>query len=209
MPILRGAVTYARHFAERTKKKPKGRGLASALAAAAFEPLDASGEQDRAAGWVELEDNDSTALTPSRFLYGSHLLATWRVDARRVPSAAVNRELDEWCRTFEEKVGHPPKRADKAAAKEQVLKRLRKRAFIVTRTFDVSWNLDTDEVQIWASSRKIIDEILIAIEEGFGVTLMPTSPGARAQADGLDTDGLKPTPELFGADVASEVRRDD
>ncbi len=208
MPLLKGAVTYAR-FAATSHKEPvkdPRRSLANALRKAAFEPLDQTGEQDRAAGWVELEDHDATELAPSRFLYGSYLLATWRVDSIRVPAALVRSEIDAWARQFEERAGHPPKRSDKAEQKELVLKKLRRRAFVTTQTFDVSWNQDTNAVQIWAASKKIVEEIQIAIEEAFDVSLQPTSPGARVEASEIDPESVRPTPALFGEDVALEVK---
>ncbi|MEQ8279700.1 MAG: recombination-associated protein RdgC [Deltaproteobacteria bacterium] len=208
MPLLKGAVTYSRFRAEHHKEPTKDprRSLANALRKGAFEPLDQSGEQDRSAGWVELEDHQATDLAPSRFLYGSYLLATWRVDSVRVPAALVRSEIDAWSRAFEEKIGHPPKRADKSAQKEIILKKLRRRAFVSTQTFDVSWNLDTNAVQLWASSKKIVEEIQVAIEEAFDVTLHSTSPGARVDASDVDVDKIRATPELFGDDVALQVR---
>ena len=208
MPVLSGSVTFARFRAERTKKKSTKqpeRSLANALRAAAFSRLDTSGDQERSAGWVQVEDPDAVELAPSSFLFGDHLLVTWRIDAVRVPASALKRELAEWSRRYEEKAGHPPYRADKAAEKEVILKRLRKRAFVATRTHDVCWNQKSDEVQIWAGSRKAIEEVQIALEETFGLALHATSPGARVDAAGLDPAKLRPTAALFGDDVVREV----
>ena len=51
MPVLKGAVTFARFRAERTKDEPKDlrRSLANALRKSAFEALDPTGDEDRAA----------------------------------------------------------------------------------------------------------------------------------------------------------------
>ena len=130
------------------------------------------------------------------------------MDTIRVPASMLKSELEAWCKAYEDKIGHPPKRADKSAEKELILKRLRKRAFVATQTYDLSWNLDTDAVQIWASSKKIVEEMQIAIEEAFDVSLTPTSPGARADAAEIDGDTIRPTAALFGDDVASEVKSD-
>jgi recombination associated protein RdgC len=62
MPVLGGAVTFARVRSEPGKKLPSDtrRWLAKGLASGAFEPLDPSkGDEERAAGFVELEDHEA------------------------------------------------------------------------------------------------------------------------------------------------------
>lgn len=201
MPILQGAITFARFTAEPKKRPPKDlrRSLAKDLRARAFEPLDKLGEQERATGWVELHDPERTELPPSRFLFGGYLMVAYRIDVRRVPAAMVRRELEGWARDFSARQGRPPKRAEKAEQKELIIKRLRKRAFVGTQTVDVSWDQDRGEVLVWSSSRKLIDEVHVAVEETFDVILRPRSPGALADRTGVSDDVLAPTPALFGA----------
>lgn len=208
MPVLKGAVTFARYRVQRSKDAPKDlkRSLSHALRRNAFEALDPTGDEDRAAGWVELENHDSTELAPSHFLYGDYLMVSWRVDTLRVPSNRVNAELDRWVRIHEAEKGEAPTRASKKAQKELILKKLRRQAFPVTRTYDLTWNLDKDLIYVWSSARKIIDEIAIALEDGFGLRLLAQSPGALADQAEVAAEDIEPTPELFGADVVSEAR---
>ena len=210
MPILQGAVTFARFEAQPPKKRPKDprRSLARDVRARAFEPLDKLGEQERTAGWVELLDHDGVELPPGRFLFGPRLLVTYRIDARKVPAQMVRRTLDEWAKDYATRHGRTPHRTDRATQKELILKRLRKQAFVTTKTHDVAWNLDTNEVLIWCSSRKIIDEIQIAVEETFEVPLSPRSPGALADASGATPAQLTPTAALFGLEIEVEGRTD-
>lgn len=208
MPVLKGAVTFARFRVGRDKDAPKDlkRSLANALRRNAFEALDPTSDEDRAAGWVELEDHDATELSPSRFLYGDFLMVTWRVDTLRVPTNRVNAELDRWVRQHEAEKGEAPTRTSKKAQKELILKKLRRQAFPVTRTYDLTWNLEKDLIFVWSSARKIIDEIAIALEDGFGLRLYAQSPGALAEAAEIPGEDIPPTPELFGADVVSEAK---
>lgn len=208
MPVLKGAVTFARYRVVRTKEDPKDlkRSLSHALRRNAFEALDPTGDEDRAAGWVELEDNDEVELSPKRFLFGDYLMVSWRVDTLRVPSARVKAELDRWSRVHEAEKGEAPTRASKKAQKELILKQLRNQAFPITRTYDLTWNLEKDVILVWSSARKIIDEIVIALEDGFGLQLLAQSPGALADAAEIDDDDIQPTPELFGSDVVSEAK---
>ena len=206
MPILQGAITFARFFAEPRKTRPKDarRSLAKDLRAQAFEPLDKLGEQERTAGWVELHDNDSTELPPGRFLFGSRLLVTYRVDVRKVPAAMVRRELDAWGREFSVRQSRAPKRAEKAEQKELIIKRLRKRAFVTTQTVDVSWHQDRGEVLIWSSSRKMVDEIHVALEETFDLSMRARSPGVLADETGVASEVLAPSDALFGVALTYE-----
>jgi recombination associated protein RdgC len=208
MPVLKGAVTFARFRAERTKEEPKDlrRSLSNALRKSAFEPLDPTSDEDRAAGWVELEDTESTELAPGRFMFGDYLMASWRVDTLRVPAPRLKAELEQWTRAHEAQHGEPPKRAAKKAQKELILKKLRRQAFPASRTYDVTWNLETDVIFVWASGRKIVDEIVVALEEGFGLRLHAQSPGALVERAEISKDNIEPTPELFGQDVVSEAR---
>ena len=107
MPVLKGAVTFARYKVVRTKDEPKDlkRSLSEALRRSAFEELDPGGDEDRASGWVELEDQDAVDLAPSRFIFGDYLMVSWRVDTLRVPTARVKAELDRWARVHEAERG--------------------------------------------------------------------------------------------------------
>ena len=129
------------------------------------------------------------------------------MDAIRIPTGVLKSELAAWAEAFEAEQGRPPKRGEKSTQKGLILKRLRKQAFIASKTYDVSWNLSTETVQIWASSRKMVDEIIVALEEGFGAKFQALSPGALAEAAGADMELLAPTDALFGADIAAEARR--
>lgn len=208
MPVLKGAVTFARYKVVRTKDAPKDlkRSLSDALRRSAFEELDPGGDEDRASGWVELEDQDAVDLAPSRFIYGDYLMVSWRVDTLRVPTARVKAELDRWARVHEAEKGEPPNRASKKAQKELIIVKLRNQAFPSTRTYDLTWNLEKDVIFIWSSARKIVEEIVIALEDGFSLQLQAQSPGALTDAAEVSGDDIQPTPELFGSDVVSEAK---
>ncbi len=206
MPILQGAVTFARFSAAESKQRPKDlrRSLARDLRGESFQPLDTLGEQERATGWVELYDHESVELPPARFLFGPHLMVTYRVDQRRVPAALVKRTLDDWAKDYAQRQGRPPKRTERTEQKELIIKGLRKQAFVTTKTFDVSWNLDTNEVLVWSSARKTIDEIQVALEETFDLQLTTRSPGRLAEASNASPVVLAPTIDLFGVDFAPQ-----
>ncbi len=80
---------------------------------------------------------------------------------------------------------------------------LRQRAVPHTKVHDVSWNLKTNQVQLWASSRKVVDEVLLAMETAFEVKLQPLVPASLAARAGIADDDLVPTPELIGVEISN------
>lgn len=199
MPVLRGSVTFAR-FRSETGKLPQDtrRWLARGLARGAFEPVDVQrGEDDRAAGFVALEDPDSTDFA-SGVLEGGRALFAWRVDTIRVKASAIRAELERWTAAFTDEHRRAPTRGEKAGAKDEIRHRLRQKQEPTTRVFDVSWSLDTGEAQVWAASRKVVDEVAAAIEAAFEVKLAPLSVGAQAVRAGIAEGALAPTAALLG-----------
>jgi recombination associated protein RdgC len=199
MPILRGSVTFAR-FRTESAKLPKDtrRWLTRGLERGAFEPIDVDrGEDDRSAGFVSLEDPDSTDFG-SGVLEAGRALFAFRIDTIRVKASAVRPELDRWAAAFANEHRRPPTRGEKATAKDEIRHRLRKRQPPTTRVFDVSFGLEAGELQIWAASRKAVEEVAAAIEAAFEVKLAPLSAGAQAVRAEIAESALTPTAELLG-----------
>jgi recombination associated protein RdgC len=199
MPVQSGAVSFARFRSEPAGARPDvKRWLLRGLRKKLFEPLEArKPEDDRVAGFVELEDPDATGFEAGLF-QGDHALFAWRIDQLKVPAKAVKAEVDRWAAAFAAEQGRPPGRREKAARKEEVRQLLRQRTEPSSKVLDVSWNVDTGEVAVWATSRKVVDEISAAMEEVFGVVLHPVSVGATAARAKLPEAGLGPTAALVG-----------
>ncbi len=195
MPIQRGAVTFARYTVEHPDKPPADlrRWFGKGLAARAFEPLDPKDEEDRAAGFVELEDPEGTEFASGSLHFGTRALFSWRIDQRRVSAAVLRAELDKWARQFERDNGRAPARREKTERKNALRLKMRQEALPVTRTHDVAWDLKTNRLQIWSASRKVVEEIAVAIEEGFGVRLK-----VRLLEE---TVTLQPTADLVGGGI--------
>jgi len=204
MPVLRGAVTFSRFRAEFPEAPPANLKplLARGLKARAFEPIDRKGEDDRAAGFVELDNPDGVDFDGTGFLAGEYALFSFRVDQLRIPGAQLKVELEKWAAAFEREKGRAPARSEKNATKDSLRMAMRNRAVPSTKMFDVSWHLKTHQLQVWAASRKVVEEVQLSAEEAFGVKLLPLAPAAIAQAAGIDEAQLMPTPELIGGALA-------
>lgn len=207
MPLTRGAVTFSRF---RVRAGAKGlpqdlsRSLGKALRSRAFEPIDRQTDEERAAGFVELEAEDGVEFRAGSLFRGEHALFAYRVDTLKVPSAQLQAELKKWQETFEAENDRPPARAERTRAKTELRDMLRKRVEPSVRIHEVSWNLKTHDLSIWSSNRRAIEEVQLAIESLFDMNLEARVPAALALEAGISETALAPTPELLGADATAE-----
>lgn len=195
MPIRRGAVNLARFRFEGELPKDLKRWLQKGLAKAAFEPIDPKSDDERAAGFVELEQTDSTEFATGNLFHGNHALFTWRVDKLKVPTNAIRAGLLQWSQAFEQKNGRPPGRRERAEQKDTLKKALRAKQDPVSKVFEISLDLQAQDVFVWATSRTVVDEAAAALESALEVKFVPRVPAAFMPAATLDA--LQPTKALF------------
>ena len=150
----------------------------------------------RAQGFVELHDRSRSGFTPGALYEGDFALFAYRVDEIRIPSAAVKSALEAWQEQFKSENGRPPGKKEKADAKDELRHTLKSRYPVATKTFEVSMNLANGHAQLWAGSRKAIDEVEDAVEQALGVKLVPVSPVTVAEQLGIAEKALTPTPAL-------------
>lgn len=209
MPILRGTASFARFRVDpRGGETPDWKDLIGpSLGARAFTPLVRTEPDERAQGFVELEDHDAHEFSPAALYQGEWALFAWRVDEYRILASELKAQVERWAKAFEAENARAPGRKEKLEAKEAIRHELKGRAPIVTRTFDVSFNLSTLELQIWATARKAIDEIQDTLEQAFGVKLRPLVPVVVADLLGIQEKALAPTPALSLPDEKKERAR--
>lgn len=206
MSLQSGSATFSRFTVEPPAGDPR-KWLTRGLTRGRFEPLDLQrSEDDRSAGFVEREETDSTRFGVGAVTLGEWALFAWRVDQVAVRASAVKAELSRWEAAFTAQSRRPPARAERAAARETIRRELRLRTPVSTRTWEIAWNLESRELLLWVASRKLVDEIAVAMETAFGAKLAPCSPAALV-ARGAGSAGLSPTPELVGTPRGAEVAR--
>lgn len=204
MPIQSGSVTFARYRVEHREKAPADskRWFNKGLQSQAFEPIDKKGDDDRASGFVELQDSGGTEFASGNLYFGERALFAWRIDQIRVPASQVKAELERWETAFVEQNDRKPGRREKSDARGQIRHQLRARATPITKTHDLAWNLKAGHLQIWSASRKVIEEIAGSLESAFEVKLIPMIPGAMATGSGGAENTLTPTANLMGVELA-------
>jgi recombination associated protein RdgC len=198
MPILKGAVTLARFRVEPDANTPKDwkKQFGRALKGRPFAPLEPSGPDERAQGFVELADHDAVDFGPGSVHEGAHALFAYRVDEVRIPAAAVKGELEKWTKQFQKDHERNPGKREKADQKAQIRQALRARFPVSTKVWDVSWEVEAGDLCVWASTRKAVDEVQEAVEKVFKLKLVPVVPVTVAHRLGIKDKTLVPTPEL-------------
>ncbi len=202
MPIAAGPVSFVRfRVLDAPPIDPKN-GLGSELAKGAFSPLDReTADEERAAGFVEWGNRDGTAFSPASVVFGDDILLGWRVDVVRVPAAQTKEALAEWSAQFESKHGRKPTGREKREEKEVLLRGLRKQAFVASKVHDVRWRRASNELQVWATATRLVEEVAVAVEDHLKLRLAPLGPGPRWEEGGRSVEGLGPTPLLFSVEV--------
>jgi recombination associated protein RdgC len=195
MPIRRGSVNLARFRLEGDVPKDVKRWLQKGLSKAGFEPIDPKSDDERAAGFVELELNDSTEFSAGSLFHGMHALFSWRVDRLKVPTNAIRAGLLQWSQAFEQKNARPPGRRERAEQKDQLKKALRAKQAPVTKVFELSVDLTSRDIFVWATSRTVVEEAQAVLESTLEVKLIPRVPVAFLPPSAIDS--LVPTKELF------------
>ena len=169
--------------------------LTKALKTGAFEGIDPMGDEVRASGFVELEDDRATSFASGALFEGLYALFAWRVEKIRMPASTIRAELAEWSRKFEAKNGRGPGRREKGDQKDLIRKALRSKTPPVASVSDVSCELPIGEVLVWASSTGTVEEVQLALEKGLEVRLIPRVPASFVSPAVLE--GLGPTAALF------------
>jgi recombination associated protein RdgC len=162
------------------------------LRAHAHVPIDPQGEADRAHGWACLEDPHDLELTTDKLFFGESVALALRVDTLRPPAAVVRRMVDEGLRAL----GRRPSRAEKQAFKQEIVRKLRGRAFPVTRAHDVVWLVDVGRLLFWSHGKRPNELLVDLFARSFGLELLPDGPGRQLGGHPAAT-GVVPTPELL------------
>lgn len=211
MPVLKGSVTLSRFIVDDSYALQRHRSrLHAGLSARKFEALDLASEDERTAGFVELEDNDATTFDGVDVSFGNTDIFTYRVDELKVHPSMLKGELDRWVKAFQAEHGRLPGRREKQEAKSQIRRGLRSRSPVVTKVYDVSWDMRRDELLIWTSSASATDEIQDVLEAAFAIKLRPAVPVVIAEQLDVSARVLIPTEALHVTKKApNEVLDDD
>ncbi|MBI4512005.1 MAG: recombination-associated protein RdgC [Deltaproteobacteria bacterium] len=192
MGALKGAVTVRRYLVRGEAPREKSR-LIKGARAHVHVVIDPKGEIERSHGWATVEDPHDLDLSSDKMFFGDALAACLRIDTLRPPSAIVRRMVDERLSAL----GRKPSKSEKDACKKEVVRKLRGQAFPVTRSYDMTWQLDTGRVLFFSHSKGPNELMIDLFKKSFGLELVPCGPGQVAKEHGLLSPTLAPTPEMI------------
>lgn len=193
MGALKGNVTVRRYVVRGEIPRDRAR-LVKGIRAHALIPIDPASTVEKTHGWAMAEDPDVTDLSSEKIFFGNAAVLALRTDTLRPPSAVVKRLVAEKLRALGRKAG----RREKQAAKEEVTRSLRSRAFPTTRAYDLVWQIDEGRAFFWSHAKGANDVLTELFAKSFGLELAPFGPTLVAGRGALPP-GLEPTPELvFG-----------
>jgi DNA recombination-dependent growth factor C len=188
MGAHKGTVTVRRYVVRGEPPRERAR-IMKGVRAHTFVPIDPAGQVERSIGWACAQDTDDEATSENSFL-GDALVLALRVDTLKPPASLVKRLVAQKLKAL----GKKPGRREKQAAKDEVVKTLRGRAFPSTRSYDVVWQLQEGRVFFWSHAKGANELLADLFAKSFGLELVPHGPGIVA---GRVARGVEPTPELM------------
>ena len=192
MGFLRGTVSVTRF---RTAGDP-GEGFREQarerIPKYAFRRLPEDSDRERAAGWVNILDELQNDFPGDDYFKEPYLALSFRVDTRSVPARA----LRQYCREAEEEVKARDglefiNKKRREEIREGVRARLIRRAIPRSRTFDMTWDLQSGVVLFGSTNSRICDEFSDIFFNTFDVRLTSLYPYSLAY-DILQERGLVP-----------------
>ncbi len=188
MAIRSGTVSCSRYRVQGSVPKDVKKWLTRALAAHAFRGIDLKGDEERAAGFVALEN--------ASLFEGTFGVFSWRIEKIRLPAAELKSALQDWLQKFENKNGRAAGRREKAEQKELIRKSFRAKTPPISVITDVSLELPKGELLVWTGSNAIAEEVQATLEQALEVRFVPRVPSSFVSATQLER--LGPTAALFG-----------
>ncbi|MBX3181203.1 MAG: recombination-associated protein RdgC [Polyangiaceae bacterium] len=191
MGALRGALSFTRFFVRGELPDDFRERTLRAIKLRRFEPLTPEDEESERSGWCVIDRLFDLDFDHEKVFYNSYLNLGFRVDSWRVPAALLKAQLAEAEEELRVKKGlNRLGRAQKADLKQRITVRLRRRTLPSSRSYDVSWNLETGVLLFWSHSKRLIEELTVQFEKTFSLQLVPESPFMAAVECGLTDEQL-------------------
>ena len=186
MGALKGSITVRRYQVRGSV--PTTDRILKGIRAHAQVPIDPMSDTEKAVGWANAEDPSDCDLTPPKVFKGESVMLGLRVDTLKPPTPVVKRLVAEKLK----ELGRRPNRAEKQAAKDEVMHRLRARYYPSVKSTDLVWDVQAGHVLFWSHGKQLNEWLVSMFARSFNLELVPLGPGVMA---GLK-EMLVPTPEM-------------
>jgi len=140
----------------------------------AFVDADTASDPEPRIGWVDVFDPGNATFELNTFLYDRYLALSLRSDTKKIQGAylkiALAKKIAEICaeRSLEKLT-----RAEQEIIGEALETELLRRALPSVATTDLVWDVTTGEVQVFATSEAVLEQMRQLVKETFAVALVP------------------------------------
>ncbi len=183
MALLTGSIRLRRYMVTGELPKDLRNSFEESISKHAFKEFAETDFREEAVGWVTIDDEFDTNLSPDRWLIEDSINITLRIDVKKVPARILayeckKAELEKKEREARDKLS----RHEREEIKESVKVHLAKRVLPSIRTIDVSWDLKREEVLLFATADGVAETFRTLFEKTFNVSLRPLFPYALADS---------------------------
>jgi hypothetical protein len=169
-------------------------------------PLDPESHraEEKSVGWCSVFDENDLDLHFSKFFVDGRILLSLRMDTLKPPAAEVKRMLKLRQRELEAQRHEPLSASALRELKEMIVIDLRRRTPPKTRTVDMEWRIEEQQLYLFSHSKSVNEAFLRLFAETFNVGIDLEGPGvwarqlAEAEALSEPLGRAKPTVELLG-----------
>jgi len=188
MPLLRGTLTYTRHFVRGDALTDKEK-IMRAVRFRAMKPLEPDEEDLERSGWVKLGEPYETSFTYEDVFYDDVVNLGFRTDRWVLPTPVLRARVKEAEAAYLAKKGRERlSRKERADLKLLVAKKLRRDSTPAMRVVDFSWSISEGIVRFFSHAAKANAAMAELFKKSFGADLDAESPYMLAARLGLGKD---------------------
>lgn len=153
MGLLKGAISLTRYKIMDSAKSFDAEEMAEKLKQNAFMDIEAIPEE-KSVGWVEVNNMLSTEFDPTSFWFGQVMSWNLRIDKRSISASMLNKYLTMAEAEYVGRSGEVLKADEKKNMKAKVKQDLLRRVPVTTKTIEVCWLKNKNEIWLAGNSAK-------------------------------------------------------
>jgi len=201
MAIFSASSSFIRYLVLGDIPEPFVESFTESINKNAFSDLEEGEEEEKSLGWVALGKIMDKDNVGGSFLHQNYISMSMRVDSKKVPgqilkTASLKEEAKIREATQREKLSSP----EKKEIRDNMRKKLIRRAFPTTNMFDFSWNVTDKKIFFSSSNESVCTDFTDLFYNTFGLQLRPLFPYTIALGLPFDDEKSKMIDNTFPCD---------
>ena len=170
MALLKGSVSYLRFTVPTDLPDGYAVPFCDLIAQHKFREINPHDEQEESSGWVRFDDAFSSEHDPATLVDDhGYLLLRLRIDRLKVPRATLDAHVEQAVRKKAAASGREKlSKSEALVVKLEENKKLRARSLPQMKLIDVAWNVQTGEVKLFSTSKKVVGLFTDLFKQTFG-----------------------------------------